>query len=156
MYLDRPAESLISLLKMREISKRNRWRSRPLRISDLGSHTWKASCRMSSPWTSRFSAKPDRRKHHIRGWRLKRICGKFVCTSLCYILRTKCLHKQEWAVFMIHAFQIQNGAPFVWGTMHCIYCILRFCTIKLKSTYTTGTICSNKTIILCLLYAHPH
>lgn len=58
MYLLLPLESLTSLLKISDISKRNRWRSRPLRIRVLGSHTWNASCRISSPWDSMFSSNP--------------------------------------------------------------------------------------------------
>lgn len=43
---------------MSDISKRKRWRSRPLRIRVLGSHTWKASCKISSPCDSMFSSNP--------------------------------------------------------------------------------------------------
>lgn len=43
MYLLLPFESLTSLLKTSDISKRKRWRSRPLRISVFGSQTWKDS-----------------------------------------------------------------------------------------------------------------
>lgn len=59
MYLLLPLESLTSLLKTRDISKRKRWRSRPLRIRVFGSQTWNDSWRMSSPWDSMFSSNPE-------------------------------------------------------------------------------------------------
>lgn len=61
-YLVLPAESFISLLKTSENSKRKRCRSLPFLISERGSQTWKLSCRMSSPCTSRFSSNPEGRE----------------------------------------------------------------------------------------------
>lgn len=62
MYLLLPLESFTSLLKTNDISKRKRCLSRPFRISVFGSHTWKDSWRMSSPWDSMFSSKPKKKR----------------------------------------------------------------------------------------------
>ncbi len=80
MYLLLPLESLTSLLKISDISKRNRWRSRPLRIRVLGSHTWNASCRISSPWDSMFSSNPEDIHCHQKPFNLPHVC---LCVSVC-------------------------------------------------------------------------
>lgn len=66
MYLLLPLESFTSLLNIRDISKRKRWRSRPLRIRVFGSQTWNDSWRMSSPWDSMFSSNPGEEKRARR------------------------------------------------------------------------------------------
>lgn len=67
MYLLLPLESFTSLLNIRDISKRKRWRSRPLRIRVFGSQTWNDSWRMSSPCDSMFSSKPGGGRKRV--WR---------------------------------------------------------------------------------------
>lgn len=80
MYLLLPLESLTSLLKISDISKRNRWRSRPFRIRVLGSHTWNASCRISSPWDSMFSSNPKDIQCNKKLLHAPHLC---VCMSMC-------------------------------------------------------------------------
>lgn len=82
MYLLLPLESLTSLLKTRDISKRKRWRSLPFLIRVLGSHTWKDSWRINSPWDSMFSSKPNR-THDSQSYHAHVYMRSQACLGVC-------------------------------------------------------------------------